>query len=1058
MLPYLAFVLAFALANVLHGLGGSEVTHSTIWLPSGVAIAGVWLLGPRSVGVVLGCALAQRLATGNAWLASCFGALGAAGEALLGRFVLDRCRTQRDFARVRDVLALFAAAAIAPVASVACSALARTVVGYGPQVSGYDGWWRMNALGVLVVVPLATTWSTARSLPSLRSAAEAAAIAVAVVAVLWAVMVRMEPSLSSVTLLYALLPLALYAALRVGQRGATATASCTAMAVYLLSSHGHGPFGLTAVPDRYIPIQLFELTLLVVPLLFGSLAAERHYSAQQWSRSEDLRTALLSVLPDVLYRIRRDGTVVDAIAPMGVALPTPREALLGQRLDALMAPDLAARMHAAIRHTLQHGRAEAIEYQSQAPTPSLVREARFTRLADDEVLVVVRDITDRARAEAALALQARVLERIATGRPLPEVFAKIVRGLEASIPRSQCSILMLRGRHLRLGHGASLPEVYNRAIDGFEIGPRRGTCGTAAHENRTVVTADIASDPAWESARSLALANGLRACWSVPIRAADGTVLGTFAMYHDAPRQPTALEIGLVERAAVLAGIAIEREQHEQLLTSIQRHVAEGLFRCVPGHGIAYCNAAFATMFGYESPEHLLAAVRADADLPPAHRADLLSLGEPAGAGQPQEIVLHRRDGTGFWALVSRTLVRDLDDGAGAFVGAIADVTGRRALEEQLRQAQKMEAIGQLAGGIAHDFNNLLTAISGYASSLGESLAADDPRRNDVRGVLDAAARAAGLTGQLLAFSRQQVLTPRVLDLTEVVDDLAGLLGRLIGAQITLQREHASRPVPVRVDRTQMEQVLLNLALNARDAMPDGGTLCIGTSVGAVDAGPDAARGTTGSHALLWVRDTGVGMDAERRAQAFLPFFTTKAPGKGTGLGLATVHGIVRQSGGDAWIDSAPGAGTTVWIRLPLANEAALPTPAAEPPTATGTATILLVEDEPLVRELVHRSLARAGHHVLVADDGEAALQLVRQHQGRIDLLITDVVMPGLGGRDLAARLGAERPGLPVLFVSGFTGDETDLELGGSSQLLPKPFSVPQLMAAVHDLLHATAR
>jgi PAS domain S-box-containing protein len=1051
-LRHVAFLLAFLATGLVREVEGESVTHSIIWLPTGVAVAGVWLLGLRSIGVVFVAVVLQRLWNGYDPLPAGAAAIGTAAEAMLGVLVLRWCRCHPAFARLRDVVALFAAAAAAPLASVAVSWLVRTTFDIGPRLSGYDGWWRMNALGVLTVVPLVLTWSTGpRARWTSRAAAEGAAVVAAIVALLWAVTTQMPASPTSIVLLYAVLPLLLFAALRFGQRGATATASLAAMIVATVSTHGLGPFVLAAMEERYTPTQIFELTLLAVPLVFGSLIAERGASARLWIRSEGLRAALLNVLPDVVYRIRRDGTVLDALAPDGVTMPTARERLIGQRLAALLPPDVAARLLHGIDEACRVGRSTAIEYRLSAPEQHQVREARFIRLDDDEVLGVVRDITDRANAGRLVAWQARILEHVATAQPIQQVFLEIVHGIEKYVGSGKCSILLLQGRRMHLACAPSLPPDYNAAIEGFEIGPGRGTCGTAAHENRTVVTADIHTDPAWADARELALRHGLRACWSVPIRSPNGKAIGTVAIYHEQPRRPGASDIELVERAAMLVGIAVEREQREDLLGSIQQHVAEGLFRCVPGQGLTYANQRLAELFGYASPQEMLACLAAGAGLPTEHLADIAALGTERGAQHADEVQLHRRDGSRFWALASSTLVRGVDGSSGAYVGVVADITARKQLEEQLRQAQKMEAIGKLAGGVAHDFNNLLTAISGYAEAIGSGLPPGASLRNDVRGILDAVTRAAGLTRQMLAFSRQQVLTPLVVDLARVVDELGDLLRRLLGPRIELRLQRPEAPVPVRVDRSQIEQVILNLVVNARDAMEAGGTLTIGIEVG-------EAAGTEPAHALLRVRDTGSGMDATARSHAFDPFFTTKAPGKGTGLGLSTVYGIARQSGGDAWIDSEPDRGTTVSIRLPLTAEAPAPEPITVPPPAhAGAATILLVEDEALVRELVQRALVRAGHTVLAANDGQAALATARRHPGTIHLLITDVMMPGLGGRELATRMTAERAGLPVLFVSGYTGDDMALQFATDhrTQLLHKPFAIAALMAAVDDLLNA---
>jgi nitrogen-specific signal transduction histidine kinase len=390
--------------------------------------------------------------------------------------------------------------------------------------------------------------------------------------------------------------------------------------------------------------------------------------------------------------------------------------------------------------------------------------------------------------------------------------------------------------------------------------------------------------------------------------------------------------------------------------------------------------------------------------------------------------------------------------------GAVADITARKELEDQLRQAQKMEALGKLAGGVAHDFNNLLTAIAGYGEAIREAVPEEGQLRSDIDEVLNAASRAASLTRQLLAYSRQQLLTPQVVDLGATVAQLSALLRRLIGEDIALVTLAAGGSTSVRVDRGQIEQVILNLAVNARDAMPQGGTLTIATECAVV--GELFARThldlEPGAYVVLSVRDTGVGMAPEVRSRAFDPFFTTKALGKGTGLGLSTVYGIVRQSGGAVWLDSTPGAGTTVWLYLPrvaATAERESPPPVAE--DGPVDATVLLVEDERVVRDLARRTLARAGYRVLEASDGEEALEVSRRHPGPIDLVVSDVVMPRMGGRALVACLLAERPGLRVLFMSGYPNDAGDLRevTGATGDFLQKPFAPSQLLARASGLL-----
>jgi PAS domain S-box-containing protein len=416
------------------------------------------------------------------------------------------------------------------------------------------------------------------------------------------------------------------------------------------------------------------------------------------------------------------------------------------------------------------------------------------------------------------------------------------------------------------------------------------------------------------------------------------------------------------------------------------------------------------------------------------------------------------RDGTFRHLESNATPITGPDGEFAGWWGADRDVTERVELEDQLRQAQKMEAVGRLAGGIAHDFNNLLMAIQGYGDFALGKLERVHLARADVLEVKKAADRAASLTGQLLAFSRKQVLRPQVLDLNDVVRDVEGMLRRLIGEHVDLQVA-LDRDLPrVRLDRGQIEQVLMNLVLNARDAMPAGGTLTVTTRD--VEVSPARAERVVGldpgPHALLVVGDNGSGMDADTRAHAFEPFFTTKEQGKGTGLGLSTVYGIVSQSGGTVVLDSAPGKGTAVSIFLPVAVETrAVPTAGLDGARPAGSETILLAEDEAVVRDLVQEILEQAGYTVLAACDGREALRLSKQHPGEIDLMVTDVVMPGLSGRDVAERLWLSRPDTKVLYMSGYT-DVTVFDPGvldPGSEFLQKPFSSSELAQKVREIL-----
>jgi two-component system, cell cycle sensor histidine kinase and response regulator CckA len=412
--------------------------------------------------------------------------------------------------------------------------------------------------------------------------------------------------------------------------------------------------------------------------------------------------------------------------------------------------------------------------------------------------------------------------------------------------------------------------------------------------------------------------------------------------------------------------------------------------------------------------------------------------------------------------------VEPLRDADGQVSGAICmslDITDRKQLEEQLRQAQKMEAVGRLAGGIAHDFNNLLMVIQGYGDLLVERLPSEDPLRRNAEQIQMAAQRASSLTRQLLAFSRKQMLAPKILNVQSVVADMEKILRRLIGEDIQLETSSAPDLGLVKADRSQIEQVILNLAVNARDAMPQGGRLTIETANVELDASyshPPAVL-SPGKYVMMAVTDNGCGMDSETQAHVFEPFFTTKEKGKGTGLGLATVYGVVKQSGGYVWVYSEPGRGTSFKIYLPRIEEKVAPSGRegkSEPRvTPRGSETILLVEDEKGVRELAREYLTMSGYTVIEAEDGHTALELAAMHVGPIHLLLTDVVMPGISGRELAERVGQIRPEIKILYMSGYT-DQAVVHHGileNDAVLLQKPFTLTTLAAKLREILAVPA-
>jgi two-component system, cell cycle sensor histidine kinase and response regulator CckA len=388
----------------------------------------------------------------------------------------------------------------------------------------------------------------------------------------------------------------------------------------------------------------------------------------------------------------------------------------------------------------------------------------------------------------------------------------------------------------------------------------------------------------------------------------------------------------------------------------------------------------------------------------------------------------------------------------------LKDVTEQRELGEQLRQAQKMEAIGRLAGGIAHDFNNLLTIILGYGQIVADDLT-EDGAKDNMSEVIKAGERASALTQRLLAFTRKQILEPEILDLNIVVSGMEGMLKRLIGEDVQISVQLSPGIGSIRADYHQLEQIVMNLAVNARDAMPAGGELIISTGDTLIEASRAAVHGRAGGrYSVLTVRDTGSGMDAETKAKIFEPFFTTKGSGKGTGLGLSMVYGIVQQSGGFLTVQSEPGVGSSFEIYLPCVSESSTAVRVKATHTAfTGSEKILVIEDEGPVRQLVQSLLTNAGYTVLALDDAVRALSLSESDMSDVDLLLTDVVMPGMSGPDVAAQLVQVRPDLKVLYVSGYTEHPsiTEGQLPDRTTWLQKPFTRDELLSKVRTALNA---
>jgi two-component system cell cycle sensor histidine kinase/response regulator CckA len=513
---------------------------------------------------------------------------------------------------------------------------------------------------------------------------------------------------------------------------------------------------------------------------------------------------------------------------------------------------------------------------------------------------------------------------------------------------------------------------------------------------------------------------------------------------------------------------AIEHKRYEEALRrsearsrSLILSAAFGICRCTLWGRFLDVNPALINMLGHGSVEDLLQLdVRREVFANPQELDRLAEDYRRTGSLNGVEVQWRRKDGRVIIVRLSGCAAISADDPEEVLELIAEDITDRRQLEEQLRQSQKMDAVGRLAGGVAHDFNNLLMVINGYTEVLLEQLEKGSAMHHKVQSIQQAADRAATLTRQLLAFSRKQLLELKVVDVNTVIGDMERLLRPLIGENIELVTRLSSEAGHTRADAGQLEQVIMNLVVNAKDAMPEGGKLTVQSSDVTVRQNFREHRFIQpGRYAVISVADTGLGMDKETQSRIFEPFFTTKEKGKGTGLGLSTVYGIVKQTSGYVFAQSEIGAGTTFYVYLPRVEDSAEELSPAKSPQneAGGCETVLLVEDEESVRELVRVTLVSRGYNVLEAENGECGLRIAEAFKEHIDILITDVVMPGIGGRELAKNLLSLRPGISVLYLSGYTEDAvvTQGALGPGTAFLQKPFTLQNLAKKVREVLRS---
>ena len=673
------------------------------------------------------------------------------------------------------------------------------------------------------------------------------------------------------------------------------------------------------------------------------------------------------------------------------------------------------------------------------------------------------DISDRKRVEALSSALYRVAEKSSSAHDLQQFFAA-VHGIVDEL-------MYARNFYIALYDPATELLTFPYFVDEQDSAPapKKLDRGLTEHLLRTgealLATPEVlqAMEDRGEVAR-----NGSRSLdWmGVPLKVGNHAFGALVVQTYSKNIRYGQRDKEILTFVARQVASAVEIKRNEQALRrsearyrSLVQSSVYGIYRSSLEGRFLDVNPALMTMLGYGSAEEvLLLDPEKDVFEQPEEHARLIEEFRHTGRLDGIEVKWKRKDGRCITVRISGRAVSSADEPADVLEAIAEDVTERRVLEDQFRQAQKMEAVGRLAGGVAHDFNNLLMVISGYTEVILAKLDLHHPLHEKGRAIQQAADRATTLTRQLLAFSRKQLLELKVVDVNAIVEDMERLLRPLIGENVKLTTSLATGAGHTRADAGQLEQVLMNLVVNAKDAMPDGGKLTIQTQNIVMDE--NHRRGQMfirpGNYVMLSVSDTGMGMDRETQSRIFEPFFTTKEKGKGTGLGLSTVYGIVKQSGGYVMVQSEKGHGTTFNIYLPQV-EATADLSAAPVPRAPegGSETILVVEDEESVRQLVRETLQAKGYRVVEAENGEAGLAAAAKHDGKIDMVITDVVMPGIGGRELVRLLAAARPETKVLYLSGYTEDaivsEGTIESG--TAFLQKPFTLQNLSRKVREVL-----